>query len=637
MWVNEGRNTLREGHYSLDGGSRTRASGRVRRPRLLSARGFTAGFVSVTAATAFLAAAGTAQAASPVTPVGAAAIVPPGAARIGPLAGSTTLPIEVALNPRNPSALDRYANEVSTPGSALFRHYIKPSQFAPMFGPTSATISSVYAALRSRGLNPGAISSDHLSIPVTATAAQIESAFSVNLASYRRPGGGTGFANTTAPKLPASVAGDIQAVIGLDNLTMQRPLNVAPSRVSGVKAAQSKTAAPAVPAAGPKACAASLKAQSKFHTKFGFTSFNYTQLANAYEFTGLYQSKDLGRNVSVGIVEFGEPNSNSDIATFQRCYRTHVKVSYVKVDGFSQSGPGEGEAALDIETVLATAPAAHIFVYRSPNTGAGVFDDYKTIVSQDKVRIVSISYGLCEHYQNRSEANAITTLFKKAAVQGQTIVASSGDSGSEACLDNDHNKNRLSANFPASDPYVLGVGGTAITKLTKRPGEVVWNDGYDGDGAGGGGKSVFFSEPRYQKSFKISSKVREVPDVSADADVETGYMIFHSGHWNDIGGTSAAAPLWGAFLALTDAKCPKTPVGWANSAIYFAASPKVKAIVINDIAAFPKTFPDNVNNNFTHFKPGNLYPVKNGYDAATGLGSPVGAVLASTLCQLDKK
>jgi subtilase family serine protease len=591
----------------------------------------------VTAATAFLATAGTAQAASPVVPVGAAGIVPAGAARTGPLAGGTMLSIEVALQPRNPAALDRYANEVSTPGSPLYHDYIRPGQFAPMFGPTRTTISSVYAALRSRGLTPGAISSDHLSIPVTATAAQIESAFSVRLASFRRPGGGTGFANTTAPKLPAGVAGDVQAVIGLDNLNLQHPLNLAPSRISGAKAARSKAAVPAAPAAGPKACSASLTAQANFHANTGFTSYNYTQLANAYEFDGLYASQDFGRGVSIGIVEFGEPNSTSDISAFQRCYHTHAKVSYVKVDGFSQTGAGEGEAALDIETVIATAPTAHVFVYQSPNSGTGVYDDYKTIIGKDKVKIVSVSYGLCEHYQNRSQAMAITTLFKKAAVQGQTIVASSGDSGSEACLDNDHNKNRLSVNFPASDPYVLGVGGTAITKLVKRPGEVVWNDGYDGDGAGGGGKSVFFSEPAYQKSFKVKSKVREVPDVSADADVETGYMIFHKGAWNDIGGTSAAAPLWGAFLALTDARCPKTPVGWVNPAIYFAASPKVKAIVINDIEAFPKPFPDNVNNNYTHFQPGHPYPVKKGYDAATGLGSPVGAVLARTLCQLGQK
>ena len=560
--------------------------------------------------------------------------MPFGAVRTGPLPGSTVLQIEVAIQPRNPAALTRYADAVSTPGSPLYHDYIAPGQFAPMFGPTSATISSVYAALRARGLSPGAISPDHLSIPVTATAAQIESAFSVGLARYRRLGGGTGFANTTAPRLPASVAGDIQAVIGLDNLNLQHPLNVAPSRAIGAKAAQSKAAVPAVPAFGPRACRASLTAQAKWHNRTHYTSFNYSQLAFAYEFDGLYKSRDFGRNVSVGIVELGEPNWTSDIAAFQHCYRTHAKVTYVRVDGFHKKGEGQGEAALDIETVIATAPAVHVIVYQAPNNGAGVYDDYKTIIDKDKVRIISISYGLCEHFQDRRQAKAITTLFKKAAVQGQTIVASSGDSGSEACLPYD---SRLSVNFPASDPYVLGVGGTAIFKLVKQPGEVVWNDGYDLHGAGGGGKSVFFAEPKYQSSFKIKSRVREVPDVSANADYETGYMIFYHNAWTNVGGTSAAAPLWGGFLALTDSKCLRSPAGWVNSAIYYAASPHIKAAVIDDIRAYPSTFPDNVNNNYLNFGPGHPYAVLKGYDAATGLGSPIGSVLAGVLCRLDKK
>jgi len=547
--------------------------------------------------------------------------------------GSTTLHFDVVLSPRNPAALTKYADAVSTPGSPLYRHYLAAGQFPKMFGPTEATITSVYAALRARGLNPGAIDSGHLSIPVAATVGQVDSAFGVSMARYRLAGGQVGYANTGALRMPASVAGAIQAVIGLDNLNLQRPLMTGPSRASGTKAAQ--PAVPAVPASGPRACAASLNAQAAFKSGTGFTSYNYTQLAFAYEFNGLYSLKDFGRGVSIGIVEFGEPNSGTDIAAFQRCYHTHAKVSYVHVDGFHKTGFGQGEAALDIETVVALAPNAHVIVYQAPNTGRGAYDEYKTIVNKDKVRVVSVSYGLCEEGEPRTAARAVTTLYKKAAVQGQTIVASSGDAGSEACFPfNGH----LSVNFPASDPYVLGVGGTAITKLAKRPGEVVWNDGYDGHGAGGGGKSKIFGEPKYQTSFKIhSGKAREVPDVSANGDPETGYMYFHHRQWSDIGGTSAAAPLWAALLALTDARCPRFPVGWANSSIYYAASSHVKATVINDIAAFPSTFPDNVNNNYLHFTPGHPYPVLNGYDAATGLGSPLGVVLSGVLCRLDKR
>jgi subtilase family serine protease len=545
------------------------------------------------------------------------------------------LHFDVVLSPRNPAALTKYADAVSTPGSPLYRHYLAAGQFPKMFGPTEATITSVYAALRARGLNPGTIDSGHLSIPVAATVGQVDSAFGVSMARYRLAGGRVGYANASALRLPANVAGAVQAVIGLDNLNLQRPLNIGPSRASGTKAAQ--PAVPAVPASGPQACAASLNAQAAFHAGSGFTSYNYTQLAFAYEFNGLYSLKDFGRGVSIGIVEFGEPNSGADIAAFQRCYRTHARISYVHVDGFHKTGFGEGEAALDIETVVALAPDAHVIVYQAPNSGKGVYDDYKTIVNRDKVRVVSISYGLCELGESRRAARAITTLFKKAAVQGQTIVASSGDSGSEGCATSSGVLDRLSVNFPASDPYVLGVGGTAITKLVKRPGEVVWNDGYDGDGAGGGGKSTLFAQPKYQASFKIKAKVREVPDVSANGDVETGYMYFHKGQWGDIGGTSAAAPLWAAMLALTDARCPRFPVGWANSSIYYAASPHIKAIVINDIVADPSLFPDNVNNNYLHFAPGHPYQVLKGYDAATGLGSPVGVVLAGVLCRLDKK
>jgi hypothetical protein len=554
-------------------------------------------------------------------------VVPHGAARTGIMPSSATLHLDVALAPKNAAALSQYANGVATPGSALYHRYLAKGQFAGLFGATNATINAVLAALRTAGLHPGAVSADHLSIPVTATVAQASSAFGVSMASYRLPGGRTGYANTSAPKLPASIASSVEAVIGLDNLNLPHSLMTKPSTHL---AGHAKAAQPAVSTGGPQPCTQAVNFRNNVDSQ-GFTAFTADQLAFAYDFSDLYKAKDFGRGVAVGIVEFGEPNSPTDISDFQQCYGTHTKISYDKVDHFGQTGPGEGEAALDIETVLSLAPSSSIIVYQAPNTGAAAYDIYRTMVDQDKVRVISESYGLCEHYQDPRAANAVTLLYEQAAVQGQTIVASSGDAGAEACLPNDGNKNRLSVNFPASDPLVLGIGGTRITNLVKQPGEVVWNDGGDGDGAGGGGKSVFYSEPSWQKSFGIKSKVREVPDVSADADPETGYIIIHKKSFGVIGGTSAAAPLWAALIALTDAKCSSSPVGWANPAIYFAASPHVKAAVVDDIRSAPK----KVNNNYTHPGPGHPYPVTKGYDAATGLGTPIGAALAGELCKLD--
>jgi hypothetical protein len=186
---------------------------------------------------------------------------------------------------------------------------------------------------------------------------------------------------------------------------------------------------------------------------------------------------------------------------------------------------------------------------------------------------------------------------------------------------------------------VLSVGGTAVAALPSTSGtaptEVVWNDAYDNDGAGGGGRSVFFSMPAYQRQFlKVSGGVREVPDVSADADPETGYVIIHKGAWQVIGGTSAAAPLWAALLALTDEQCPASPAGFANPAIYYAAGPAVSIVVMDGIET-NSSYPNNVNNDYTGLGSGH-YPVLVGYDMATGIGSPVGAPLAGYMCSLSQ-
>ncbi len=577
----------------------------------------------MTTVAAFLAIAGTASAAAATAPVGAAGLVPAGAARIGAVPASTKVSFDVVLYPRNAAGLDQYATEVATPGSVLYHRYLAKGQFAKLFGATSATVGNVLSVLHTLGLHPGAVAADRLSIPVTATAAQVESALRVTLANYRVDGQ-VAFANTSAPELPASIAGSVEDIVGLDNTTPQQHFSMTPSPASPV--GKHLAARPAgAPTGGPQPCA---RAVSAGQNDSGYTA---DELAYAYDFSALYHARDFGRGIKVGIVEFGEPDLPSDIAAYQSCYHTHVKVSYDRVDRFSRHGSGVGEAALDIETVAGLAPGVSIEVYQAPNSGGAPYDVYRTIVDQDQVRVISESYGLCEKYQNLRSVRAVTVLYEQAAVQGQTIVASSGDDGSEACLQNDGVASRLSVNFPASDPFVLGVGGTTLYSLTQPPGEAVWNERFNALGAAGGGESRFFGEPSWQKAFGIKSSVREVPDVSADADPLTGYVVFHMGHFTVIGGTSAAAPLWAALLALTDARCSGSPVGWVNPAIYYAASPHVKAVVISDIG---KVSGSLNNNDYTGRGHGH-YPVKAGYDMATGLGTPIAGPLAGTLCSLS--
>ena len=131
--------------------------------------------------------------------VGPGPVIPHGAKRIGALGASTSIDVDVMLAPRSAAALEDYAANVSSPGNSLYHHYLTVGQFASMFGPTDAAISTVEASLRADGLTPGPLSADHLMLPVTATAGQFGKAFSTGFDQYRLSGGRIAFANTTAP------------------------------------------------------------------------------------------------------------------------------------------------------------------------------------------------------------------------------------------------------------------------------------------------------------------------------------------------------------------------------------------------------------------------------------------------------
>jgi hypothetical protein len=602
---------------------------------------------SLSAAVAFVAAAGSVQAAptaagaglaaGPTLAVGAPAPVPQGAVRIGTEPAGAVLHLDVILQPRDPAALTRYATQVATPGSPFYHDYLPRGAFASAFGPTATAIRAVRASLTAIGLRPGKITANHLSFPVTATAATVERAFRTTIGTFRLAGGGHGYANTSALRLPASAAPYVQAVAGLDSLVRLAPLLAKPSQVHVTRSGQKII--PQDNTGGPKPCQSALNEQASIYSSNGGTKWVLTadQMAYDYEFSPLYKSGDFGKGQTVAIVELGDSNSTRDIADYQSCYGTHVPVAYENIDGFKNSGAGEGEAALDIETVAVMAPGVHIVVYRSAGSNnAQWYDTFGTVAIQDIARTESVSYGLCESLFPTKLASALNVIFEQQAVQGQTVLISSGDTGSEGCLRPEPGKRSLlSAEFPASDPFVLSVGGTSITSPNPVPRqlELVWNDAFDGNGAGGGGRSAFFAEPSYQRAFGIKSNVRQVPDVSGDADPETGYLIVHKGGWLQVGGTSASTPLWAALMALTDSKCSSSPVGFVNPLMYYVASPAVKAIVLNDIVT-NTSYPGNVSNDYTGLG-GGEYPVLPGYDMATGLGTPIGGVLSQQLCKFS--
>src|SRR5260370_4277219 len=143
------------------------------------------------------------------------------------------------------------------------------------------------------------------------------------------------------------------------------------------------------------------------------------------------------------------------------------------------------------------APRVSLAVYQEPDIGGtDTYDLYRAIIDAKRPdQVVSTSWGLCELYSDPSLLAMEHSLFEQAAAQGQSIIADAGDSGSTDCWpDGGADAGALAVEDPASQPYVVGVGGTSISATS----EVAWNDSAPSEGAGGGGVSSAWCMPSYQ-------------------------------------------------------------------------------------------------------------------------------------------
>jgi subtilase family serine protease len=555
-------------------------------------------------------------------PVSAAPEIPFGARALGPAAASRRLDFDIVLRPADPGGLRALATAVSVSTSPKYRHFLRPAQFADRFGQPAVTVASVDAALRAVGLAPGPISANHLVIPVSTTVGRARVILHTGFERYRLASGRVALANTSAPQLPATAARRTEAVLGLNNMATLEP-------AAARRPHRQRRASPAAPAVtGPQPCPAVVRLARRTG------SWTYDQLASAYSFTSRAAAGREGAGMTVALFE-QEAWRASDVRKFQACYGTGAQVSTVKLDGGAGHRPGL-EATLDIETVIALAPRASLLVYEAPGklTSKAAIDEYTQIVDDDRAQILSTSYGLCEAVTRAITPGLIAsenTVFEQAATEGISVFAASGDSGSEACKQFSKRLKELAVQDPASQPFVTGVGGTELTAIGPPPAERVWNDTRTGGGAGGGGISSVWPMPSWQKGPGVIGRsssrrpchltrgyCREVPDLSASADPERGYVIYYRGHFSVVGGTSAAAPLCAALLTdISSREAPPVREGFLNPLLY--SLPKG---TFNDIR--------RGNNDYTRTHHGR-YPATRWYDLASGLGSPVGPNLAAAL------
>ena len=379
--------------------------------------------------------------------------VPPGATLIGPAPAATTLPLVVTLRPRDAAALAAEVAAVSDPHSPEYRHFLTPAQFAQRFGPTPGTIAQVSAELRHEGLTVGTPASTGLSLPVSGTVAQIQSAFSTPIERYRLASGKTGYDNKSAPQVAVTVAPQIQGILGLNTLSPPKPSTTVPQASPAGSPGGSFSAAPA-PATGqpspqPGSCT----------TNIGIVqsggALDADQLAQAYSFGSLYSANHYGAGTTVALLEMsGAGYLLSDIQTFATCYGIPLPLPITQVDmnGGGAVGGATVEAELDIENVLSLAPAANIKVYEGGQSDS-IYSVFSRIVSDDTAKIVSASWtNGCEAYVPPSYMASENTLFQAAATEGQSIFVATGDQGSQGC-----NINGVTSATTGGDPVAQAV------------------------------------------------------------------------------------------------------------------------------------------------------------------------------------
>ncbi|MFG3051101.1 protease pro-enzyme activation domain-containing protein [Kitasatospora sp. NPDC048239] len=501
----------------------------------------------------------------------------------GDVPASQQLSVAVSLKLRDTAELDRFLAAVATPGTPEYGRYLTPQQFTERFGPTKAAVEQVKSYLTAQGLAVSGVSDNRQVVNAQGTAEQIAKAFGTHESAYLDPQQQrTFFANDAAASVPADLAEVVQGVSGLNNHTVRTTRNVKPG-----------TAPAAAPNAAP-------------------SGFGPTQYDGAYN---LDRTGADGTGVTVALWEF-DGYSSANLRTYDSQYGlTGPAVSTVSVDGAnydSKPGDGQGEVELDSEIVRGVAPKATQLVYEAPNSDQGEIDMAAKIVADNRVSVISISWGSCEPDTTASSMTAVDNSFKQAAAQGISIFSASGDDGSRDCTRSTSGSGVKAVDFPASSPHQTGVGGTNLkVSGSAYSSESAWS-------TAGGGVSTVFAKPAWQTGTGITGTMRTVPDVSSNADPASGFAIYTAGGWQVYGGTSAAAPLWSGYAAQFNQKAKA-----AGQPVLGEASPKLYAVANG--SGYAAAFHDVTTGKNQDFS------TKAGYDQVTGWGSPIADALNTAL------
>lgn len=424
----------------------------------------------------------------------------------------------------------------------------------------------------------------------------------------------------------------------------------------------------------------------------GWFYYSPSEIQLAYNLNPLYEAGYDGSGQTIVIVDaYGSPQTYQDLLIFDQIFNLPDPPSFTiyyptgipEVDWEDPEQEGWAiETSLDVQWAHAIAPGADIVLVVAKSSWTSDMNpsiDYA--VDNELGSVISQSFGIQEPWLTGPYRQIISEMhnsYVQAKVKGITVLASTGDDGSNGYPFFDFN----SVSHPSSDPLVTAVGGTSLYMEldedyvgTAYSYETVWEEVFlYGDPADpylwyagtGGGVSMFFSMPSWQKDAEIevtevfgdsyTPKNRVVPDVSYNAGVYTSPVIcvvtLPAGtylYW--IGGTSAGAPQWAGIVAIANQMTTEwggTTVGFMNPKLYSLYTRKKGAEYLDcfhDVTLDDPSFPYG-NTGWYWADPGTYpyyseatpilgYAVTDGWDACTGLGTPNAAYLVPALARLS--
>ena len=490
----------------------------------------------------------------------------------GDVAGSARLTIEVWLKPALAGA-ERFAAAVSTPGSPRFRHYLSPAAYTARFGASRGAATSVESWLRGEGFTAITTDSGRSYVRATAPVSKINAAFRVQLKTYRSSASAHADGYRAARQRPrglaAGVAGGPRARRDWPGQRRADP-PAGEGHPGRSRPAPGRSRPGAAPCSGyyGQHMAAGLPRQ------FGVTSFptfvcGYSagQMRSAYRASGTA----TGKGQTIALVEVGlTPDMFLTLQDYARANHMPApspeRYAELSLGQDSCGDPFDLEEQLDVESSYDMAPGANQLVVGGDSCdqklegNQGVYNADIAILDgaggHPLATVASNSWETGDESQPLSQTNLVHAYLVRSAAEGVGMYFSAGDGS--GVLE------------PSIDPDAIAVGGTTlgIGKTGGRLFETGWSTGIsqlkkgawvfaNEDGASGGGPSVHWARPAYQRGVvpKSLGTTRSAPDISADADPFTGINV---GLLNlkgkqpvffqeSIGGTSEARRWWPAW------------------------------------------------------------------------------------------